>query len=194
MLRDIYVFGAGGLGREIAATLQLPGFTATYRLRGFVDDGLPAGSLVNGLPVAGNKQWLLKQSGACVVTGIGNPVVRQSLAEEFSKAGLALPVVVHPGARLHQPEYIEVSEGTYLADGVILTTNIRIGKHCMILTAVSLSHDTSIGDCCTLMPGVRISSGAILGNNVVCGTGTLIASFIELPGGSRIAAGTVLLK
>lgn len=189
---DIYIFGAGGLGREMAATLQHPALRAQFTLKGFIDDALVAGTLVNGVVVAGNRQWLLTQAGAAVLTGIGNPEVRRVLTEEFGRAGLILPVVVHPGVGLHQPEYITLGEGCYIGDGAILTTNISLGRHCFVLPGCSLSHDTHLGDCCTLMPGTRVSSGAHIGNNVVCGTATLIAVNTRIEDGSRLPAGTVI--
>lgn len=192
MKQFIYIIGAGGLGREIAAALSFTKLNERFVLGGFIDDALPLGTMVNGIEVAGNQQWLIQQAPAMAVIAVGNPQIRKQLYEKLSQAGVVFPALIHPAAQIDSVKDILIGEGTYIAAGCILTTNIKIGKSNLLLPAVSLSHDTITGDFCTLMPGVRISSGASIGNNVLIGTAAIISKPINVLDNTIIPPGSIV--
>lgn len=169
-----------GLGREIAVIMPQEMLNKHYRLGGFIDDALPKGTVVNSIEVAGNQEWLMQQAPAMAVIAIGNPQIRKQLYEKLSQAGIVFPTIIHPSAHLDSGNDIMIGEGTFIAAGCILTTNINIGRSNLLLPALSISHDTTTGDFCTLMPGVRISSGAVIGNNVLIGTAAIISKPINV--------------
>jgi sugar O-acyltransferase (sialic acid O-acetyltransferase NeuD family) len=187
---NIYIIGAGGLGREIAATISN---NVNYSIHGFVDDKLPEGKKVNGRYVIGGLDKLFSIDKISVVIAIGNPGIRQDVFSNlFAKSNPSFPTIIHPGASIHAKDFVTVSRGSYISDGCILTTDIRIGEFSFLLPGVSLSHDTEIGSFCTLMPGVRVASGAKIGNRVTIGPGTIIASPIKIRDGAVIQAGKII--
>ena len=55
--KPLYIYGAGGLGREILALVKsLGGWTPA----GFIDDHAPKNSVVGGLPVIGGSEVLVE--------------------------------------------------------------------------------------------------------------------------------------
>ena len=95
------VYGGGGHGKAVIDLLRSLG---SYELVGIVDDGLPAGSQVLGVPVLGGAEVLesLAARGirlaANAVGGIGNINPRLEVFAKLSAAGFSFPTLVHPSA------------------------------------------------------------------------------------------------
>jgi sugar O-acyltransferase (sialic acid O-acetyltransferase NeuD family) len=193
MTSEIYIIGAGGLGCEIAAALLNTELKSKFRLIGFIDDNLKTDTLINDIPVIGNIDWLSRQQNVNAIIALGNPALRKKIADKLSNARIDFATIIHPGASLHGSNHIKIGKGTYIADGCILTTNISIAEHNLILSGARLSHDTIIADFCTLMPGILISSGATIASNVFIGTGTIIAKQQQIDSSTIIPAGSVLI-
>lgn len=193
MTSVIYIIGAGGLGREIAAALLNTELKSRFRLIGFIDDNIKKNTFINDIPVIGNIDWLSQQHNVNAIIALGNPALRKIIVDKLSNASVDFPTIIHPGARLHSINHINIGKGTYIADGCILTTNISIGRHNLILSGARLSHDTIIADFCTLMPGILISSGATIASNVFIGAGTIIAKLQQITSNTNLPAGSILL-
>ena len=189
---NLYIIGAGGLGREMIATLSFYKRNSKFKLTGFIDDNQPTGKVINGLTVLGGTEFLRKIDSANVLIGVGNSSIREQIFSNLSEHIISFPTIIHPNASIHSIEFVNIGKGCYIADGCILTTNISIGNFTYLLPGVTLSHDTAIDNFCTLMPGVRISSGATLGNRVVIGTGTIITKPISICDGAVIPPGRII--
>jgi hypothetical protein len=164
----------------MAATLCHPIFQDHYHIVGFVDDALNPGTLINGIPVLGNLQWLKTQQNASVALCIGNPEIRKKILLQLSDYALNWPNIIHPGAILYDAQRIQLGKGIFIGQGSILTTDIQIGDHSFIHLGCSLHHDTRIGQNCVLMPGVRITGGAKLTNHTFLPTGSCIKEDITI--------------
>lgn len=187
---EIYIIGAGGLGRELAAVLMLPESASKFTLRGFIDDNYAIGDVLNGILVSGGLAWLTQHKGFSLYIAIGNGLLRKNISQQLQD--FVFPCIIHPAVNEPDDFFVHIGNGSYIAEGCVLTTNIQIGRHTLILPSCSLSHDTTIGDFCTLIPGVRITSGATIGNNVHIGAGTIIAKNTTIPPNTSIPPGTII--
>lgn len=177
----LLIIGAGGLGREFAAVLKNSAFS-NFSLKGFVDDTLPRGTLVDSLPVLGNLDWLLRQNeNYGLLLAIGNPNVRKQLLEKLQNGSFHYPTLLHPNVSIHDPETVKIGQGCYIADGCVLTTAITIEDFCILNTSCSLQHDTYIESNSVLMPGVRITGGARIGTGTYVATNCAISSACMIP-------------
>ena len=63
MIKKLVLIGAGGFGREVAASLvrTINRYEPTYEFLGFLDDGsqFHMGSSIDGYPWLGNRYWIL---------------------------------------------------------------------------------------------------------------------------------------
>lgn len=166
------VIGAGGLGREVASVIQTY-FPNQYTLLGFVDDGVEANTTVNGIKVLGGVEYLAEYSqSVCIFMGIGIPRIRKLIFDKIkANQNLSFPNLIHPYARIHNPETVQFGMGNIVSDGVIITTNVPIGNFNLLNLTTTIGHDASIGDFCSIMPAVNISGGAKIGDLVYIGTG-----------------------
>jgi len=165
----LLIYGAGGHGCSLAALVRC---SEDYDLVGFLDDGLPVGMEVEGLPVLGGAQQLaeLAQTGICLavngVGGIGDLPARLVVYARLAKAGFYCPTVIHSSA------YLENS--AVLADGIqvypfaYVGIRARIDYGCIINTGAIVSHD------CSLEPYVNLSPGATLAGGVRVGEASLV--------------------
>ena len=98
------ILGAGGHGRSVCDAIAASG----DHVVGYLDDALPAGTLVNATPVLGalSLAWDLKRLFEAsleappdlVVVAIGNPALRQTWQQVLEQVAVPLGVVLHPRA------------------------------------------------------------------------------------------------
>ncbi len=188
MPNTIAIIGSGGVGREIAATLKHDSFKQKYKLIGFVDDGQPTGTKINGFPVLGNLDWLCNNSENIqkIIIAIGNPLIRAEIIKKIASFNFEYPTIIHPSAEIHDLEYCTIGKGCYIASHNVITTNVTLEDFCFINTNCSLQHDTTTEKNCTLMPGVRITGGAQIGEGTFVSGNTLLPEKINVPSFSRL--------
>ena len=166
MPKNLVIIGAGGVGREIAAVLKKHPLKG-YRLTGFIDDGIAAETIVNGLKVLGGISWIKDNSSNLgVILALGNPQARKKIADALQSLPISYPTLIHPNVSVNEEDTVKIGKGCYIADGCILTTDITIADFCFLNTGCTLQHDTLIGSYSVLMPGVRITGGAQIGSSV----------------------------
>jgi sugar O-acyltransferase (sialic acid O-acetyltransferase NeuD family) len=183
-MRETVIVGAGGVGREIAAVLASNEFPE-IKVSGFVDDGKQPGTSVGRLTVLGGIDWLLRQDNYSVVIAFGNSQLRKTVVSRLGD-NFHFPTIIHPGARLHDQSSISIGKGCYIADGCILTTDIKIADFCFVNSGCSLQHDTVLEPYCVLMPGVRITGGAKIGEGTYIAANCAISTFITIQENSKI--------
>lgn len=186
MPNPIVIIGAGGVGREIAATLQNNVF-GNFTIKGFIDNAIAPGSIINTLEVLGNLEWFIKEDlDYGVIIGIGNPQARKEILNKLKNCRSHYPTIIHPNVSIHDTETVKIGKGCYIADGCILTTDITIEDFCFINTSCSLQHDTFLESNTILMPGVRITGGAKIGSNTYISANCVITTSCKIPSDSTI--------
>jgi sugar O-acyltransferase (sialic acid O-acetyltransferase NeuD family) len=193
MKKTIYIYGAGGLGREIKAMLlSMP----EWELAGFYDDGLPSGTACENIPCLGGIDKLQSVSiDTNLVIAIGDPAIKLSIVNRLTNNfSLHFPVLVHRSAQLLDDASIQLGEGCIITAGCILTTNIKISKHTLINLNTTIGHDTVIGEASSIMPGVNISGQVTIGKGVLIGSGTNILNGLTVGDYAIVGAGAVVTK
>ena len=193
MKKNLVIYGAGGLGREVSALLKaLP----EWQLTGYYDDGKTKGENIGNVPVLGGMNELLSiNEETQVIIAIGNPRIKEALAIRMkTNSFIHFPVLIHPAAILQDETTIELGEGTVITAGVIITTQVQIGKHVLINLNATIGHDVEIGDCTSIMPGASIAGEVRIGNSVMIGSGSNILNGLRVADQSIIGAGAVVTK
>ncbi len=168
--QKLYIFGAGGFGREVAWLAQ-QSWGNKVEVEFLVD--LPADSTqpINGCAVRRPSE-ILPGSTARFVVAVGDPSARRRLADRCSAIPLLETTVVHP--RAEASDSVKLGPGTIICAGSILTANIRIGRHVHVNLDCTVGHDVLIGEFATLAPGVHVSGQVHIGQGVYIGTGATI--------------------
>jgi len=191
--KNIIIYGAGGLGREVRSMLRaLP----AWQLIGFYDDGKIKGDSVGGVPMLGGIHELLSVNELTqVVIAIGNPNTKRKLAERLiTNSFIEFPTLIHPGALLQDHATVQIDAGAIITAGAILTTDIHIGKHVLVNLNSTIGHDVVVGDYTSIMPGANIAGEVHIGNDVLIGSGSNILNGLKVGDQSVIGAGAVVTK
>ena len=179
----VLIFGAGGFGREVAASLR-----RSLRRYQFVADNSDRSEVLQLDPGA----TLFRERTAIIA--IGDPVSRKRIAEreEFARARF-LPHA-DKAATILDPFSVAISDGCVICAGAVLTCDIVIGRHVHINLNCTVGHDARIGDFTTLSPGVHVSGHASIGIGAFIGTGAVLLPKVRIGDGAVIAAGAVVTK
>jgi sugar O-acyltransferase (sialic acid O-acetyltransferase NeuD family) len=189
--QTIAIVGAGGHGRELADIVRaIHAVDENVSLLGVVDDGDPDRSTLAraGIRFLGARSVLAGRE-LDVYLGVGSPTVRAQLANESTDPSSCL---IHPSATVGSDAHI--GWGSVLAQGVIVTTNVEIGRHSHINVATSISHDCRIGDFVTVAPGARLTGNVCVGDQAFIGAAATVLPGLRIGRGATVGAGALVTK
>lgn len=192
-MKDLYIIGAGGFGREVAWLVErINKEKKLWNLKGFIDDDNELlGKNINGLKVEGNIDFLnsLGKENFCVCA-IGNAKVRKTIVNRLKNVSFA--TLIDPSAIVSNR--VKIGEGTIVCAGTIVTVDIEIGKHVIINLDCTIGHDDIIKDYVTIYPNVNVSGNVIIGEKSEIGTGAQIIQGKNITTECIIGAGAVVVK
>lgn len=194
-MKRLFIAGAGGFGREVQAWLaQLPGYGATWRFAGFLDDNpavLNDYSSLKGLLV-GPLTGFQPDRDSLLVCAIADVNIRRKLADQLAIAGRELHTVVHPDAIIGPR--VRLGAGCVVCQRVTLTCDIEIGSGVILNIGSSVGHNAQIGDFCTLSGHCDVTGYARLGTGVFMGSHASILPGVQVGEGVRVGAGCIVAK
>jgi sugar O-acyltransferase (sialic acid O-acetyltransferase NeuD family) len=115
---------------------------------------------------------------------------RRALCELIVERGGALPVLKHPAATVSATAAIGVD--TILSAGVIVQSDARIGRFCVLNTACSVDHDNVVGDAVSIAPGAHTAGRVTICDEAFMGLGAVIINDVTI--GRRARVGAVVVR
>lgn len=193
-MKDLYIIGAGGFGREVAWLVErINKVKPTWNLKGFIDDNEARwGTYEDGYKVLGGTEFLINQSDVYAVCAVGSAKVRQQIIEKLKGSNVYFATLIDPSVILSK--LVEIGEGTIICAGTILTVDIKIGNHVIINLDCTLGHDDIIDDFVTIYPSVNVSGNVSVGKCCELGTGMQIIQGKTITSGVILGAGAVVVK
>lgn len=180
----LLVVGAGGHGRSVVEAAELSG---QFVVVGFLDDSLPAGETVLGLPVLGPAASMAQHLATAdqAIVAIANNTVREKLLQQLAAAGFKWATVVHPRA-IVSPSAV-LGAGSAVMAGAIVGTEARLGVSSIVNCGAVVDHHATVEDFGHLGVNASMAGGTVLGRGAWMQSGTALGY------GVRVAAGEVLL-
>lgn len=192
MKQRLLIYGAGGLGREV---LSFVAGSDQWEVVGFIDDGPSKKSIIKGIKVIGGMETVnaLKEP-VSIALAIGDPVLKTAIRSGLTNPYINFPVLKHPSALLQDPESVQIGEGSILTAGVIVTTDVTIGKCVLINLNTTVGHNTFIGDYTSIMPGANIAGNVRIGECVLVGSGANIINNVSLGDHCKVGMGAAVIQ
>lgn len=180
-MNDMFaVYGASGCGRSLmpVAIEQLQrsygnGKHIDHNKIVFIDDALDQDSIVNGYVAMNyNKFKSLSCDNKSILIAIANSTIRQQLADNIQRDGIALWNVQSFSTLIMNSATI--GKGAALSPFVIIAANVTIGKcfHANLYSYVE--HDCVIGDYVTFAPRVSCNGNVHIHDHAYIGAGAVI--------------------
>ncbi|NOT76634.1 MAG: acetyltransferase [Cyclobacteriaceae bacterium] len=190
--KKICILGFGGFGRETLCCLMdtLPSETKIEDVACFMgpDEHIKEKKIL-GADVIPLSQF--DPAKYDVVIAIGDPQIRKKMVEALP-ANTTFATIIHP--TVVKSKWVEIGEGSIITAGVILTCNIKIGKHAHLNLHTTIGHDCNIGDFFTTTPAVNISGNCTFGDFVYFGTNASVREKITICSNVTIGMGGVVVK
>lgn len=194
-MEKILIIGAGGFGREVQWLLErINAVSPKWMIEGYVDDGIPAGTEVNGYSVLGGMNALLEyEKEIAVVCAVGVAKTRKSIIEKLlGKQNINFPNIIDPSVECSTR--VEMGEGNIVCASTILTVDIVIDSFNIINLDCTIGHDVTIGSFVTIYPSVNVSGNVVLGDICELGTGTQLIQGVSVGSETIVGAGSVVIR
>lgn len=194
-MRKIVIIGAGGFGREVQWLIErVDKQDKEWELAGYIDDAIPIGGMINGIPVLGGIEYLLNmKEKLSVVCAIGNSQTKKRVIGNIKgNTRLDFPNFIDPSVQMS--ESIRLGHGNIICAGSILTVDIDIKDFVTINLACTVGHDAVLNSYTTIYPSVNISGMTNIGRTVEIGTGSQIIQGIQIGEETIVGAGAVVAK
>ena len=185
MSKDIYIYGAGGHAKVVAATAKQLG----YRVSGFWEDSREnIGKTFQGSLIIPFEKV---PAGAFIFIAFGNNQLRQQKGE-YLKKSFKIPTLVHPSAQV--AEDVNLGEGCYIGACANIDPSCTIGDFCIINNGANLSHDTIIESGCHICGGVQIAGHCHIKQKTMLGIGSCVIENISIGKNCMIGAGATVVR
>lgn len=187
------IVGAGGYGLEVllyAREAKDRGWPHT--VDGFIDDGLPAGTVVDGgLGVLGPSTHGGLLSGG-VIIAVGDADARAALAARVRASGGELVTLVHHTA--YVASSATVGAGSILCPFSMVAAHARIGSNVSMNVYASVGHEAVVGDHAVLSPYSALLGRTHVGDRCYVATHATVAPGVEVGAQSKVSAGAAVMR
>lgn len=193
-LKDLYIIGAGGFGREVAWLVErINEVEPTWNLVGFIDDTESKwGTNEDGYPVLGGCECLKKLGDVYVVCAVGSGATRKAIIDKIKGSNIKFAILIDPSVVISKR--VKIGKGTIICANTTITVDIKIGNHVIINLDCTIGHDDIIEDFVTINPSVNVSGNVHLKEGCNLGTGTQIIQGKNITENTIIGAGAVVVK
>lgn len=191
MTAPVLLLAASGLARETLAVLRRLG----RPVAGILDDepGLH-GTRVGEVPVLGPLEAVTDHPDTELVLCAGKGRSRMIMAERLAGLGVdehRFATVVAPDVTL--PPGCTVGPGSIVLSGTVLTADVGVGRHVVIMPRVVLTHDDRVEDFATLCAGVTLGGHVQVGRGAYLGMSSSVREHSRIGDHAVLGMGAVLL-
>lgn len=195
-MKDLYIIGAGGFGREVAWLVRrINAIKPTWNLLGFVDDAVEKqGGEEDGYPVLGSIQSLQTVAkDTYVVCAVGSAKVRRDIIDKVKTfENILFATLIDPDAVIS--DRVKIGKGNIICAGTIVTVDVSIGEHVIVNLDCTIGHDCKIHNFVTVYPSVNLSGMTEVGKQTEIGTGAQVIQGIKICENVIVGAGAVVVK
>lgn len=129
--------------------------------------------------------------GDITFLGMGSPSSRRVCFQRYENF-VKFPRMIHSQAGIGLGNSIGV--GSFIQAGVNMTTQINIGKGCVLNLNSTIGHDVTVGDFSVINPGATISGNVKIGECTLIGANATVLENVHIGSNVRVGAGAVVTR
>lgn len=176
------IYGAGGLGSDVYILAKQMEFAGTNFFEDiiYLTDNVTFDEFM-GCPVISFIDFTKKynKDNAKIVIAVGEPRVREILANKVCENDFSLATLIHP--QVYVCENTEIASGCIISQGTFVGANTKIGKNTVVISAnTSIGHDINIGENCVVGGVCVIGGNTKIADNVYIGGGASVREHITI--------------
>jgi len=195
-MKDIVIYGAGGLGREVASVLNnfFPE-GEPRRFVGFFDDGKQMGEPIShfGKCLGGINELNAWPTPIEVALCFGNGITSKTVCSKIINPNVSFPNLISRDFSILDKQTFKIGKGNIITGGCTVTTNITIGDFNLLNGSVVFGHDAQVGSYNTFMPGCRISGEVTIGDCCLFGSMSFVKQCLKIGDNVRLSPLSPLL-
>jgi sugar O-acyltransferase (sialic acid O-acetyltransferase NeuD family) len=195
--KRIAIYGAGGLGREVAGGIQRinQAGLGNWNLVGFYDDAKPKGFKVShlGEVLGGMDELNAMEQPMALAIAVGTPMSRRMIHDRITNPMISFPNLISPSFKVLDPSTFKIGEGNIIQDNCSVTCDVEIGDYNVLNGSNVMGHDVKVGNFNVMMPGVRLSGEVSIGDNNLLGVDSVVLQRVKVGNNITLGAGSVLM-
>ncbi|MDD4227697.1 MAG: hypothetical protein PHU98_15070 [Mariniphaga sp.] len=191
----LFIIGASHLARELESWLCfIPEEKKDWELQGFLHN-MGNGNPLNGFPsdyeILGDWENYPFHKGDRCIIGVADVEWREKIYNKLKDKVWFMPFIAHNAII---GKFNIIPDGTVICPNCIISTNVKLGKACLLNIGTQLGHDVEMGNFCSLMANVDLGGFVKLGNKVFMGTNSTIIPSRKIASQVRIGAGAIVVR
>lgn len=196
-VKRIAIYGAGGLGREVAGGIVRINHAGRqqWEIVGFFDDNIPVGAQVShyGNVLGGIDELNNYEEPLALAIAVGAPKTRKLIHDRITNPNISFPNLIAPSFRILDKQTFEIGEGNIIQDNCSVTCDVKLGSFNVFNGSNAMGHDVSVGNFNVLMPGVRLSGEVSIGDCNLLGVDSIVLQRVKVGNNVTVGAGSVMM-
>lgn len=185
MAKSVILIGGSGHAKVLIDCIRAAG----DQVSGILDDNIPAGTLVLGVPVLGTTDMWNVFPNYHYLLAIGDNVIRSRISARFS---VHWYTAIHPRAIVSP--YAKIGGGTVILAGAIVNADATVGMHCIINSGALVEHDNVLENYVHISPNAALGGTVHVGQRTHIGIGASVRNNVSICSDCIIGAGAVVTK
>lgn len=192
-MKDLYIVGAGGCGREVLQWCKdINESIETWNINGFIDDdpeALDAYECDYGI-MGSISDWEPKENEVFALA-IADPKTKQKVVRTLENKGAEFVSVIHPRALIS--DYVQIGRGAVIYPGARMSPNSSIGNYVTLLDT-GIGHDAVVEDYAVISAGCAIMRSVHIGAFAFVGANAVLLPGMRVGNSAYIGAGSVVVR
>ena len=193
-LKNLYLVGAGGFGRELLNQIQTIHelYGARWNIQGFLDDTEdPLHGKACDYGVVGTIRGYTPAPDDVLLMCITDPQAKREIVPFLKSKGAVFDSFTSP--LVSWGRHNQIGEGAIISAHFGMSVNVRVGDFATLLSC-ELAHDVTVGDYCTILGHATLLGNVSVGDGVFIGDSAKIASNVQVGDNAYVCMGSVVLK
>jgi sugar O-acyltransferase (sialic acid O-acetyltransferase NeuD family) len=193
-VKRLLIVGAGGFGREVLCWARdVEPTQSEWRIGGFLDanaaalDGFDVPLEILGDPA----EFAPAETDLCICA-IGDPATKQRVVTRLAAHGARFETLIHPTCVIGLN--CRIGAGSILCPGVVVTSDVTLGRFVTLNLGATVGHDARLGDWCTLYVHADLAGKVSLGEAVLAGSHSFVLPSVTVGDRAVVGAGAVVTR